>query len=122
MEVAQVGKHLVGVGHALVDIVEVGQQQLSPTIEVVERFVKASVLDEALVQVGNEFQLVGYAQRGMLREEFADGIVGRTPDGASSLPREMFVEEDGGTLVGKHYCRPCEIVAKLAENVLRHIF
>ena len=66
MEVAQVGKHLVGIGHALVDVVEVGQQQLSPAIEVVECFVKTSMLDEALVQVGNEFQLVGYVQGGML--------------------------------------------------------
>ena len=38
MNVAQIGEHKIGISHILIDVVEIGQQQLSPTIELVKRF------------------------------------------------------------------------------------
>ena len=35
MQCPKVGKHLVGLGHVLVDVVEVSQQHLSPSVEVI---------------------------------------------------------------------------------------
>ena len=40
VDVFQIGKHAVGIGHVLVDVVEVGQQQLSPAVELVERLLR----------------------------------------------------------------------------------
>jgi hypothetical protein len=50
VNVAQVGEHLVGRPHVLVEVVKVGEQQLSPTVEVVECLVDACALDEALME------------------------------------------------------------------------
>ena len=77
MDVAQVGKHLLRIGHVLVDIVEVGEQKLSPGIEVVERLVDARRGHKALVKVADELDGVGHAARGLLPEEVADGDISR---------------------------------------------
>ena len=49
MQITQVGKHLVSIRHILVNIVEVGQQQLSPPIEMIERLLNTRTVDETLV-------------------------------------------------------------------------
>ena len=62
VDVAQIGKHAVGGAHVLVEIVEVGEQQLSPAVEVVERLVNARTLGEALVEFADEQDGVGHLQ------------------------------------------------------------
>ena len=54
MDVAQIGKHLVGRAHVLVKVVEVGEQQLPPAVEVIERFIDTRTLGEAFVQFTDE--------------------------------------------------------------------
>ena len=44
--VLKIAEYLVGISHILVNIVKVGEQQLSPTIEVVECLVNASTFDK----------------------------------------------------------------------------
>ena len=79
MQVAQVGKHLIGIGHVLVYIIEIGQQQLSPAIEMVERLLDTSALDETLVELANELHRVAYHQIRLLTVQVADGDIRRTP-------------------------------------------
>ena len=62
-DVAQVGKHLVGIGHVLVEVVEVGHEQLPPAVEVVEGLVDARLLGEAAMQVAHQLHGVGHGQR-----------------------------------------------------------
>ena len=62
VDVAQVGKHLVGRAHVLVEVVEVGEQQLSPAVEVVEGLVDARTTGEALVEFADEQDGVGDLQ------------------------------------------------------------
>ena len=79
MDVAQVGKDTVGIGHILVDVVEVADEQLSPAVELVERLVRTRMQAERLVQVANQLDGVANRQRRLLAEQFADGDIGRTP-------------------------------------------
>ena len=62
VDVAQVGEDLIGWSHVLVEIVEVGEQQLSPAIEVVEGLVDARAEGEALVEFADEEDGVGNLQ------------------------------------------------------------
>ena len=58
MYVTKIGENLVRLGHVLVKIVKVGQQQLSPSVEVVESLIDAGAFCETLMQVANQFDLV----------------------------------------------------------------
>ena len=60
MQVAQVGKHLISISHVLVYIIEIGQQQLSPAIEMVERLLDTGAMDEALVELTNELHRIAH--------------------------------------------------------------
>ena len=51
VQVAQVAEHLRCVGHVLVDVVEVGQHHLSPSVEVVECLVALCHFYICLIQV-----------------------------------------------------------------------
>ena len=93
VDIAQIGKHLIGRGHVLIEVVEVGQEQLSPTIEVVERLVDARTLGEAFVELAHQEDGIGHLEARVTAEEVADGDVGRTPDGAPSQTGEVLVEE-----------------------------
>ena len=93
VQVAQVGKHAVGVGHVLVDVVEVADEQLSPAVEAVERLSAARDAAERLVKVADELDAVGHLQFRLLSEQLADGDVGRTPQGAVGQTGQMLVEE-----------------------------
>ena len=63
VDITEVGKDLIRRSHVLIEVVEVGQQQLSPAVEVVERFVDARTLDEAFVELTDEQDGVGNLQR-----------------------------------------------------------
>ena len=84
VDIAQIGKHLIGRGHVFIEVVEVGQEQLSPTIEVVERFVDARTLGEAFVELAHQEDGIGHLETRVTSEEVADGDVGGAPDGAPS--------------------------------------
>ena len=60
MDITKKGEHLVGRCHVLVHIIEVGQQQLSPAIEMIERLVDACALGEAAVQFADQQDGVGH--------------------------------------------------------------
>ena len=60
MNVTQIGKDTVGIGHVLVDIVEIADKQLSPAIELVEGLGRSCFLTEGLVKVANQFDGVGH--------------------------------------------------------------
>ena len=68
VNVAQVGEHPVSIRHVLVDVVEVGQEQLSPTIELVERLVHARLSHECLVEFADELEWVGHGTLAVLPE------------------------------------------------------
>ena len=76
VNVLKVAEYAVGVCHVLVDVVEVGKQQLSPAVEMVERLVDARTLRERLVYVAYQLYRVGWLEVGMLAEEVADSDVG----------------------------------------------
>ena len=118
VKIAEVGEHFVGIGHVLVDVVEVAQQKLSPSVEMVERLVDAGGLDEHLVQVAHLLDGVGNDQFAMLAKEVADGDVGRAPYRAGGQSRETVVHEERGTLVGEDDGNAAQVVSVLTENVL----
>ena len=62
VDVAEVGEDLIGWPHVLVEVVEVGEQQLSPAVEVVEGLVDACAVGEALVEFADEEDGVGDLQ------------------------------------------------------------
>ena len=39
VQIRQVGKHPMGIGHLFVDVIEVAKKHLSPSVEMVERFI-----------------------------------------------------------------------------------
>ena len=101
--VLKVAEYLVGISHILVYVIKVGQQQLSPTIEVVERLVNARTLYKRLMQVAHQLYGVAHYILRVLAEEFADGSICRTPHRLASHTCHIFVHEQCGTLVRKHH-------------------
>ena len=122
VQVGDVGQHLVGIGHLLVDVVEVGQQQLSPAIEMIQRLVDTRHRRERLVQLAHQLDGVGHTTFGILAEQVADGGVGGAPDGLASLAHQVLIEEQRGALVGEDDGEARQVGAVLAEDVLSHIF
>ena len=59
MNVVHILKYITCVGKILVDVVEVGEHNLSPGIEMVERLFGARKLQKALMEVADEFYRVG---------------------------------------------------------------
>ena len=122
VDVAQIGEDAVGIGHVLVDVVEVRQQQLAPAVELVQRLLHARTLAERLVQVAHQLDGVGHHQVRLLAEEVADGDVGRAPEGLAGQPRQVLVQKQRGTLVGEYHGDARQVGAVLADDVLGHIF
>ena len=102
VDIAQIGKHLIGGRHVFIEVVEVGQEQLSPAVEVVEALVDARTLGEALVELADQQDGVGHLEARVTTEEVADGDIGGTPHGATCQTGEVLVEEERGALVGEH--------------------
>ena len=74
--VPEIGEDLVGSNHVLVNVVEVGQQQLSPSVKTVERLIEACHLGVGTVKVANQLNGVCNGQFRLAAEELADGEVG----------------------------------------------
>ena len=81
VDVAQIGKDVVGIGHVLVEVVEVADEQLAPAVELVERLVRVRLQAERQVKVAHQLDGVGNSQRRLLAEQLADGDVDGTPQG-----------------------------------------
>ena len=122
VDVAQVGKYAVGVGHVLVDVVEVADEQLAPTIELVERLVAAGLKTERLVQVAHQLDGVGHMQLTLLAEQFADGDVGRAPQGLLRDASQLVVEKQRGALIGEYDSGARQVGAVLADNIFCNVF
>ena len=122
VDVAQVGEDLVGRAHVLVEIVEVGEQQLAPAVEVVEGLVDARAGGEGLVELTDEQDGVGNLQLRVAAEEVADGDVGGAPEGLTSEAGEVLVEEERGTLVGEDDGHAGEVGAISGEQVGCYVF
>ena len=122
MDVAQVGEDLIGWSHVLVEIVEVGEQQLSPAVEVVEGLVDACAVGEALIEFADELDGVGHLQCGVAAEEFADRDIGRTPQGLPCETGQVLVEEQRGTLVREDDGDTGEVGAELREEFFCYMF
>ena len=122
VNVLKVAEYAVGVCHVLVDVVEVGKQQLSPAVEVVERLVDARTLRERLVYVADELYRVGWFEVGMLAEEVADSDVGWAPYGLTRNTCKVLVEEQSGALVREHHGDAREVGAVLADYIFCDIF
>ena len=122
VQVAQVGQHPVGIGHVLVNVVEVGQQQLSPPVELVERLLRAGDGTERTVQQADGFYGVGHLQAALPSEEVADGDVRRAPDGLPGQSCQLLVQKQRGALVREDDDHLREVGAILFEDVLGNIF
>ena len=121
VEVAEVVEHGAGIGQALVDIVEIGQQHGAPAPELVEGFVVAGAVVEALVQVADEFDVIGHGEGRVLLHHLADGGVAWAPDGLVGERGKVLVEEERRPLVGEHDGDSRQIVAIFRQEVLGHI-
>ena len=93
MNIAQVGEHMVCRPHVLVEVIEVGEQQLPPAVKVVEGLVDTRTLGEALMEFTDEEYGVGNFQLRVAAEEVADGDIRRAPQWSASLTGEVVVEE-----------------------------
>ena len=80
-QVVDVGKEAAGVGHVLVDVVEVGQHHLAPGIELVHGLRVADAPGIGLIEAANALNGVAERIGRRLLEEFADGLVAGCPDG-----------------------------------------
>ena len=118
VDVAQVGKHAVGVGHVLVDVIEIAEQQLPPAVELVQRLGRAGLKTERLVEIADLLDGVGYLKRGLLAEQFADGDIRGAPQGLACLTGQVLVEKQRGTLVGKYNGHARQIGAVLVDDIL----
>ena len=122
VDVTQVGEDAVGRTHVLVEVVEVGEQQLAPAIEVVERLVDARASGEALVEFADEQDGVGDLEFGVAAEEVADGDIGGTPQRTACQTGKVVVEEQRGTFVGEDYGDTGEVGAEAGEEVRGDVF
>ena len=122
VDIAEMGKHLVGRGHILVDVVEVGDEQLAPAIEVVEGLVETGNLNVGAIKVADKFDGVGNTSAGVTAEQVADGDIGGRPEGFSGQAGQGVVEKQRGSLVWKNDGRVGQVVAILFENVLSYVF
>ena len=62
VDIPDIGEDLISRSHVLVEVVEVGQEQLSPAIEMVEALFDACTLGEALVEFADQQDRVGHFQ------------------------------------------------------------
>ncbi len=120
-ELLQVAQQTVGIGHVLVDVVEVANQQLAPEEEFVERLVAAGLLLVDLIEQARQAQRVANGVWRQALKQFADAAVdGRPQRRAASLACQVLVEEQAGTLVGEDHSRTAQVVTQTAVEVARY--
>ena len=122
MDVAQVGKDVCCRGHIFIEIVEIGKQQLSPAIEMVQGLTDACTLREALMEVADQFDGVGHLSLAVTAEKVTDGDVGGTPDRFSCQTCQMLVEEKGGSFVREDHCDTGQVGTVFPEQVSCYVF
>ena len=122
MNIAKVSEHLIGIGHILVYIIEVGKQQLSPSVKMVERLFDSCTLDKRLMKVAYQFYGIGNFELSVRTEQVADGDIDRTPYRTSCQFRQVFVDEQRGTLVGKYNSGTRQVMSVFADNIFGYIF
>ena len=101
--VFQIAEYLVSIGHILVNIVEIGKQQLPPAVEVVERLIYARTFYKRFMQVAYQFYGVAYSKFRVLAKQLADSCVCRTPHGLACYACKIFVQEQCCTFVREYY-------------------
>ena len=106
MQVAQVGEQAAGIYQVLVNVVKVGQQQLTPREKLVKGLLATGAGHVTLVQLAHLQQRVGLYLVAVTGKELGDGAVGWTPQGAAVQVVKILVHEQTGTLVGKDYHYP----------------
>ena len=79
MDIPQVLKHLVGWSHVLIQIIEISQEQLPPTIEMIQRLIHLCRFGKTLVQLTYQQDRVSHLPFRVTAEQVADGDIGRTP-------------------------------------------
>ena len=121
-EVAQVSEQVVGPHQALVDLVEVFQQQLAPEIEPVEGFIGAALPPVDLVEHEDERELVGRAQVGQLGDELGEGEQARRPARLVDVAAQDFAKEQPGPPVGKHHGEVGQVALMFAQELTAHFF
>ena len=103
MDITDIRQYLICWRHVLIQVVEVGQQQLPPAIEMVEGLVDTRTGREHLMQLTDQQDGVCHLEVGMRAEQVADGDIGRTPDRLACQTGKVLVEEQRCTLVGEHH-------------------
>ena len=102
MHVFEVGKHVSGICHVLVYVVEIGKQQFAPAVKMVESLVYAGAFYKAFMQVAYKFYAVACLKRRVASEHFTYGKVCRRPQRAACRPCQNIAKEERRALVGKH--------------------
>ena len=110
LQILQVAEQLVGIYQVLVGIVEVADKQLAPEIEIIQRLFAVRFFAEHFVQFAHQPDRVAGFQRRKATEQFADVDICGRPQRAVALSRQVFVEEQAGTLVGEYDCRARQVV------------
>ena len=106
----EVDEEFVGFHEVLVEIVEVGEHELSPGEEMVEGLVAARELHILAVEAEGELYLVGHPQAAVTAEQIADRDIRRAPHGMSGFLEERVVEEEGGAFVWKDHSNVGEVL------------
>ena len=118
MQGFQVGEELLGIDHALVQIVKIVENELSPAVKFVERVGGcADVLLVNLIETADKIKVVGHRERRLGAKEFADGEKGGTPDGLVGQRDEVLIEKQTGTLVGEDNGYLRQVVAIFLVNI-----
>ena len=107
VEVLGVEEQFVGVHQMLVDVLEVGEQDFTPTPEAVDGFFSATFFGQQFlveaVECGDGGDGVGYRLAGKAHEELVDADVAGRPDGFVGDGRDFLREKQTGALARKDH-------------------
>ena len=113
VKVAKECEYHFGIGKVLVNVVEIGEHEFSPTIELLEGFVLARNGAIGFVELADELDAVCQLEAGHGAEELTNGDIAWAPQRAVAQLDECLVEEERGTLVGEYDCNVVEVGAVL---------
>ena len=119
LQVVEVLEEGFGIHHVLVDILEVIENPLCPSVEPVHAYGLLCEFLEESHDVQCRIDAVGHGEVRCQRfEEFADGGVARSPCWAvAGEPEQVFVHIESGTFARKDDYGAAEVAAGLAEEV-----
>ena len=122
VNISHVFEHKRCVSHILVNIVEVGQHNLSPGVEMVERLCHACHLHKCLMKIANKFYWVCNYLIRMFAKQFTDSKISRAPHRSVDSLRKIFVKEQACPLVGEDDGCVRQIAAILPNDIFCYIF